>query len=514
MSSYRLASGPFPGSRFSFGKPWAATCLGAALLFPLWAPAEVIPGEGPALGDYPERTKQEQIVGGELSLREIRKAGLKIFATPFNHYDGYGDGPVNHSDPTSPGGRPMLGDNGTMLRVNGLDTQTCFECHTLVSADTVPATLGVGGAGGISTTALFQPTYFDVDADGHEDGHENAGKERKAYAAFDGRAINPLALFGAGGVQLLAKEMTADLQALKAEAVATPGKEVRLVTKGVDFGTIVAYQSDRVNTDRVVGVDSDLVVRPFGRKGEFSSLRAFDLEATRFHMGMEPVEGLASEGSRCVENNDGAGVDGDGDGVADELLVGEISALEIFIATMDRPVREKMDRAAKRGFKRFEEIGCVECHRPRMETAGRVLKLGCPEVPDDPEANIFYSVDLGKKPTDFDGIKGGGLAIELFSDLKRHDMGPYLAESFRGADETRNREFITAKLWGVADTAPYLHDGRALTLVEAILWHDGEAQEQREAFEALPEDAQADLIAFLRTLRNPRSPNRDVVKTK
>ena len=56
-------------------------------------------------------------------------------------------------------------------------------------------------------------------------------------------------------------------------------------------------------------------------------------------------------------------------------------------------------------------------------------------------------------------------------------MGDGLKEDFESA-EISNREFITARLWGVADTAPYLHDGRATTLFQAINAHGGEAQAQ------------------------------------
>jgi len=90
-------------------------------------------------------------------------------------------------------------------------------------------------------------------------------------------------------------------------------------------------------------------------------------------------------------------------------------------------------------------------------------------------------------------------------------MGPELAEDFHNASDRRNAEFITAKLWGVADTAPYLHDGRALSLLEAIRLHGGEAQSARDRFLGLTDDNQAALITFLRTLRNPRSPNQDVI---
>ena len=100
----------------------------------------------------------------------------------------------------------------------------------------------------------------------------------------------------------------------------------------------------------------------------------------------------------------------------------------------------------------------------------------------------------------------------MFSDLKRHDIGETLAEAFHGADDQLNHEFITAKLWGVADTAPYLHDGRALTLHEAIMLHGGEAQTERDEYEALSVEQKNELLAFLRTLRNPRSPNSDVLR--
>jgi CxxC motif-containing protein (DUF1111 family) len=59
---------------------------------------------------------------------------------------------------------------------------------------------------------------------------------------------------------------------------------------------------------------------------------------------------------------------------------------------------------------------------------------------------------------------------------------------------------MTAELWGVGSTAPYLHDGRASTLTEAILGHDGDAAASRAAFRSLPTADQADLITFLNNL--------------
>ncbi len=86
-------------------------------------------------------------------------------------------------------------------------------------------------------------------------------------------------------------------------------------------------------------------------------------------------------------------------------------------------------------------------------------------------------------------------------------MGDALAENFSLVSEKVNREFTTARLWGVADTAPYLHDGRATTLTEAILLHGGEAQEPRDNFAALSAADREELLKFLRSLRTPQEPD-------
>ena len=450
--------------------------------------AQPLIGEGPALGPMEQRIIQDDIDGGSLTLQQVRAAGLKIFATPFNRFDGFGDGPLNQSDTTNPGGRPTLQNNGTSLRVNGLDAQTCLECHAIVSAATTPFTMGIGGAAGINASAMFMTKSIDAD-----------DSAANGFADFNGRYINPTAMFGLGGVQLLGKEMTAELQRLKSRALMNPGRVIPLRVKDVNFGKIVADVEGNLDTHDIEGIDEDLVVRPFGRKGEFSSVRGFDLGALMFHLGMQPVEVV------------GEGIDEDGDGVVNEVLVGEVSALEIFATTQETPVQLELGSDELKGLKRFKTIGCAACHRPVMQTHSPDLKYSFPEVPTDPNANVFYTVDLREKPSAFPESKGGGIKVPMFSDLKRHDMGPGLAESFHGASDRQNREFITAKLWGVADTAPYLHDGRALTLVAAIRMHGGEGQASRDAFVKLKDTAKNRLLKFLRTLRNPDSPNADVL---
>ena len=113
------------------------------------------------MGPIEDRFTQARFASSP-SLESVRRAGLVVFATPFNHADGFGDGPMNAEDPTAPGGRPTLGNNGTFLRINGLDGQSCVDCHALLSSSTVPPRFGVGGFGGINDVPILEATVMDV----------------------------------------------------------------------------------------------------------------------------------------------------------------------------------------------------------------------------------------------------------------------------------------------------------------------------------------------------------------
>ena len=503
----------------------------------------------------------------DTDLNFLRLQGQWVFATPFNKHDGLGDGPTNPNNTVQPGGRPTLPaypaiddkpaeGNKFFLRVNGLDSQTCVECHFIVNNSTVPAKFGVGGVGGAAATAFpaatrFLPTSLDP---------------KSADAAiYNGRVINPPFVFGSGGVELLAKEMTASLhQQLKDESnPPIPGKPIPLKTHGVDFGSVswkkigennlseeipdtqtncdamdqksnkmvelehfiaispapklyawvdsndygtqAALKSPEMaskhqgenpglelDTTNLKGIDGDLVVKPFGRKGNNVTTRDFDCGALRFHMGMEPVEIVGKDN------------DHDGDGVVNEVTIAELSALAIFNTTTPRP---HQDEYKGYGGKVFEDIGCSECHVPVMKTEGHILPYQQPEQPQHPFSNTnkYYEVDLVNSSANFevDPDNSDGMLVKLFSDLKRYDMGPGLQESLTSAHAKENRSYITARLWGVADTAPYMHDGRATTLTEAIEWHGGEAQAARNKFIALSDSKKVALLKYLRSLRTP-----------
>lgn len=436
------------------------------------------------------RLTQDQITSGVLTLNDIRRHGRRIFGTPFNKHDGYGDGPVDDNiiyDPTSLGSRPTLSGNGTWLRINGLDAQTCVECHSVRSTSSIPYDFAIGGIGTINNSALGGPRHIDVDDD--------AGL---GIAYFDGRMINPPFIFGAGGIELISKEMTMDLQAIKQTAINNPDRAYTLESKGISFGSIIYIsESNTLDTSNVRGVASDLVVRPFGRKGEFSTTRQFDLGALQFHLGIQPTE-VVGDG------------DADHDGVSNEITAGEVSALAIYNTTLTAPTTDSQDTSARMGAKHFKTNGCSSCHTPSLDSRSAVLTYSFPEIETDPTANVYYSVDLDTLGIGFNSNADGGIRVPLYSDLRWHNMGDAMADNLNG---TPDSTFITARLWGIADTAPYMHDGRALTLTEAINMHGGDAEEAAIAFSQLDSRQKIELLSFLRTLRTPLNPGSDIFNT-
>jgi CxxC motif-containing protein (DUF1111 family) len=120
----------------------------------------------------------------------------------------------------------------------------------------------------------------------------------------------------------------------------------------------------------------------------------------------------------------------------------------------------------------FESIGCTGCHTPRQRTG----KTNTPELDD--------------------------LVIYPFTDLLLHDMGPGLADG-RAVFAASGSEWRTAPLWGVGlldevnGHLSLLHDGRARSVEEAILWHGGEARRITDAFMALTAEQRAAIIAFV-----------------
>ena len=236
--------------------------------------------------------------------------------------------------------------------------------------------------------------------------------------------------------------------------------------------------SGKVNYDRGF-------VGRFGRKSQTVSIEGFIRGPLFNHLGITtdplsdeqrarlPVDSsdqtlrgaLLQHGPTLARFAQAAAPDGptiDMDGVPDpELSTADLFDLVCFAMLLAPPRPEPRTALSQRGAEVFDQLDCDACHAPRLT-----------------------------------GPRG---PLPLFSDLLVHDMGPELADGVRMKDATGS-EFRTQPLWGISAVGPYLHDGRAATLADAIAMHGGEAKPHAEAYLALTGDDAAALEEFLLSL--------------
>ena len=347
---------------------------------------------------------------------------------------------------------------------------------------------------------------------------DNAFLEGDGERTASGDERNPPALVALGVVQALAREMTRDLQTQRADllreaARAGAARETPLVTKGVDFGVLRATAKGEIDASGIRGIDEDLVVKPFGWKGTLATFTDFAAEALQIHMGIQsdvllasalPRRGRRREGScgpgrrrypwraraRTLRGDDGA------PGAArasHRRAVDPGPPAPPARRRRSNPRRRRASRTISSvGRRQFHELGCAGCHVPMMVLESPMLDVeGLPP--------IDLSQQMRQPGLRYDASLGG-YPVWLFSDLKRHDMGT--ANAARHVQRgVALQEYLTPRLWGVADSAPYLHDGRAPSFDYAIAGHDGEGAAARAAFEALPLADRGPLRVYLMSLR-------------
>jgi hypothetical protein len=340
-------------------------------------------------------------------------------------------------------------------------------------------------------------------------------------------------LFGLGLQEMLADEITADLRAIRSQAIRSAARYRRSVTlplqsKGLRFGQITASRTGVVDTSKVEGVDPDLRVRPFFAHGGEFSIRGFTVGAFNDEMGLEsPDQDLrtASSGGRVVTPA-GMVLDGrldrvqppattsetsddDGDGKVNEMPTALVDHMEFYLLNYFKPGKTRETHASRVGRSAFMSSGCATCHVPdlRIQRDRRVADVETAFDPVRGRLNRLFSTATGlvKPIADGSGLptlkepaRGSFLVRDFFADFKRHDLGPAFHE--RNFDGTIRTHFLTEPLWGVGSTPPYGHDGRSINLMEVILRHGGEAKRSRDKFAALPPTTQESLIAFLETL--------------
>jgi CxxC motif-containing protein (DUF1111 family) len=159
--------------------------------------------------------------------------------------------------------------------------------------------------------------------------------------------------------------------------------------------------------------------------------------------------------------------------VSDEIL----EVVTFYVQTLAVPARRDIDDPqVKQGEQLFAEAQCANCHVPTLRTS---VLAGVPSVSNQ--------------------------TIHPYTDLLLHDMGPDLADN-RPDFHANGREWRTPPLWGIGlvrrvnGHTNFLHDGRARDLMEAILWHGGEAEASRQTVKQMSKAERDALIAFLESL--------------
>ena len=172
-----------------------------------------------------------------------------------------------------------------------------------------------------------------------------------------------------------------------------------------------------------------------------------------------------------------AGPHGDGDERVYEIDAQGLDLVTFYSRNLGVPARRDIDDPqVLRGKRVFHEAGCASCHRPKFVTH---------RLRDRPEQSFQL--------------------IWPHTDLLLHDMGEGLADD-RPEGRATGREWRTAPLWGtglteqVSGHSQFLHDGRARSRLEAILWHGGEAQASRDRVVTMPPVDRAALIRYLESL--------------
>lgn len=453
----------------------------------------------------------------KVSIRDLIAYGQKLFTASWTIQEG--------------GGRPMSKGTGMMLsdlrepllfphnfnRISGPDSNSCSGCHNKPY---------VGGGGDIVANVFVLGQRFDFATFNQLDSTptKNAIDERGQPVTLQTLANSrkTIGMFGSGYIEMLARQITADLQAIRNQI--HPGESKTLTSKGISFGILARGLDGRWNTDHVEGIAAlslkstgpndppSLIIRPFHQAGNVISLREFSNSAFNHHHGMQSEERF------------GLGSDPDGDEFANELTRADITAVTIYQATLAVPGQvipddPDFEEAIKMGEERFTKAGCSECHIPKLPLDNKGWIFTEPN-PYNPKNNLrlgdapTLAVDLSSDELPLPRLKpkNGIVWVPAFTDFKLHDITsgpndpnrePLDMNQKHGSPGffAGNGKFLTRKLWGIANQHSYGHHGMYTTMREAVLAHAGEALNSRLAFQAMSAHEQDCVIEFLKSLQ-------------
>lgn len=215
----------------------------------------------------------------------------------------------------------------------------------------------------------------------------------------------------------------------------------------------------------------------FGHKAGAATIREQSAAAFSGDMGLSTAL-MPSGWGDCTEAQADclAAPAGAAEGVA-EVEDAALDLVTFYARNLGVPARRgEASPEVLRGKEVFHDVGCADCHQPKFVTH---------RLPDRPEQSFQL--------------------VWPYTDLLLHDMGPGLADG-RPEGVASGSEWRTAPLWGiglteqVTGTASFLHDGRARSILEAVLWHGGEAEASRGRVVDLSPEDRAALIAFVESL--------------
>ncbi len=450
--------------------------------------------------------------------------GSRIFQANWTIQDGAGRPHTKGnghslSDPTSP-----LTRSRALNRVSGPDANSCMGCHNVPYG--IP-----GGAGDFAAGVFVLGQRFDFVTFDRSDTVPTRGAvdERQQPVSLQeaGNFRRSPGMFGAGYIEMLAREITADLRSIR-DGI-KPGQSKALVSKGISFGRLTRNGAGTWDTSQVTGLPAEsllspppvnpldppsLVIRPWHQAGAVVSLREFSNNAFNQHHGMQSTERF------------GRGTDPDSDGVTNELTRADITAVALFQAVMAVPGRvipndPEIERAVVVGERVFQRIGCVGCHIPSLPLGKRSWVYTEPN-PYNPPGNLHAGhtrsvnvnlLDQSLPEPRLTPLNKAADVIEVpaYTDFRLHDICDPADQALESLDQNQpmwspkfrggNCRFLTTRLWGVANQPPFFHHGLFTTLRESVLAHHGEAESSRAAFLRSSEYERDSLIEFLKTLQ-------------
>jgi Di-haem oxidoreductase, putative peroxidase len=455
-----------------------------------------------------------------LPTKDLIEYGKKLFMANWTDQEG--------------AGRPLTKGNGTGLadpsqplvgarawnRISGPDANSCYGCHNMP--------YGIPGGGGDFTTGVFVLAQrFDFATLDRSDtlpakgAVDEEGKPVTLQNIGDLRATT--SMFGAGYLEMVTRQMTAELQAIRDSLKI--GETKPLVAKGVSFGYLTRRRDGSWDTSKIEGLPRasivaptpvdppNLIIRPWHQASNVVSLREFSNTAFNQHHGMQSTERFG------LDN------DPDGDGFKNELTRADITAVTIFQATMAVPGRvipndPEIEQAVLNGEKVFIRVGCATCHVPALPLDHKGWIFTEPN-PYNPATNLrigttktikvdLNSAELPPPRLAPDPNHPDTTWVPAFTDFKLHDISdPNEAGEPLDQNQTPwtpkfrqgNRRFLTRRLWGCANEPPFFHHGLFTTLRRSIAGHFGEALKSRQQFDQLSEYDKDSLIEYLKSFQ-------------